>query len=76
MDMRLRIPELFEEKGITPYRVSRDSGARISLATIYRLKRTRGRLDTYKSRMLDALCDVLDVTPAELFERDKPAKRR
>lgn len=75
MEMRLRIPELFEEKGKTPYRVALESGDRISMSTAYRLRREKGKLDTYKSQILDALCDVLDVTPAELFERDK-AKRR
>ena len=74
MDMRLRIPELLSEKKVTPYRLALDSGDRISMSTAYRLKRERGKLQTYKSDMLDALCDVLDVTPGELWEREK--KRR
>lgn len=75
MDMRLRIPELLEEKGITPYHLHMRSGKRVSLSTAYRLKRMRGKLDNYKSAMLDALCDVLEVAPSELFERDKPKRR-
>lgn len=78
MDMRLRIPELLEAKGVSPYRLSRESGGRISMSTVYRLKRERGKLDTYRGAILEALCDVLGVTPGELFERDgnKQAKRR
>jgi DNA-binding Xre family transcriptional regulator len=76
MDMRLRIPELFAEKGVSPYRVSVESGNRISLSTVYRLKRRNGRIETYKNDMLEALCDVLGVSPGELFERDKPKRSR
>lgn len=76
MDMRLRLPELLTEDGrdVSPYRLSRESGGRISMSTAYRLKRERGRLETFRSDILDALCDVLGVTPGELFEREK--KRR
>lgn len=71
MDMRLRIPELLEEKGVSPYRLSLDSDERISMSTAYRLKRERGKLETFKSDILDALCDVLGVEPGELWEREK-----
>ena len=76
MDMRLRIPELFDEKGTTPYHVALDSGKRISMSTAYRLRRMNGKLDTYGGDLLEALCDVLDVTPGELFERETKPKRR
>jgi DNA-binding Xre family transcriptional regulator len=71
MLMRLRIPELLAERGLTPYAVARDSGGRISLSTIYRLKDRRGQLDTFAADMLEALCDVLGVKPGDLFERDE-----
>jgi len=74
MDMRLRIPELLAEKGVTAYAVARDSNERISISTIYRLTKSKGRLETYSSHLMEALCDVLDVSPGELLERDK--KRR
>jgi DNA-binding Xre family transcriptional regulator len=74
MEMRVRIPELLDEKGTNAYRVARDSGERISLSTIYRLKKSRGHLETFSSDLLEALCDVLRVTPGELLERDR--KRR
>jgi len=75
MDMRLRIPELLTEKGISAYAVARDSRDRISLSTIYRLTKARGRLETFSNDLLEGLCDVLDVTPADLWERDKPRRK-
>lgn len=74
MDMRLRFPELFTETGVNPYRLSRDSNKRISLSTAYRLKRVGGKLHTYKSDMLDAICDVMGVSPAEIWEREPAPK--
>ena len=68
--MRIRINELLEARGLTAYAVARASGDRISLSTIYRLKERDGRLDTFAADMLEALCDVFDVTPGELLERD------
>jgi DNA-binding Xre family transcriptional regulator len=70
MRMRIRFPELLKERGLTAYAVARDSGGRISLSTIYRLKERDGRLDTFAADMLEALCDVFDVTPGDLLERD------
>jgi len=68
--MRIRFPELLAEKGTTTYAVARDSGQRISLSTAYRLKKKGGRLESYGSELLEALCDLFDVTPGELLERD------
>lgn len=75
MEMRLRIPELLAEKETNAYRVARDSGGRISMSTIYRLKKARGRLDMFSNDVCQALCDVLKVTPGELFESDKSKRR-
>ena len=75
MDMRLRFPELFAETGVNPYRLAMDSDKRISLSTAYRLKRDRGKLQTYRNVMLDAICDVMDISPGELWERDTKRKR-
>ena len=68
--MRLRIPELLTARDITPYALAKRSGGRVSLSTVYRLVERRGRLQTYSSDLLDTLCDVLEVEPGELFERD------
>ncbi len=67
--MRLRLPELIEAAGLTPYALAKRSGGRISLSTAYRLCRMRGSLESFEARALDALCDVLGVEPGDLFER-------
>jgi DNA-binding Xre family transcriptional regulator len=72
--MRVRIPELLEQHGLTPYALSKRSGGRISLSTAYRLNRNRGHAHTFDSTLLEALCDALGVGPGELLERDQ-AKR-
>ena len=70
MLMRVRIPELLQSKGLTPYELSKRSGGRISMSTAYRLNRNQGRGHTFDSSLLEALCDVLDVDPGELLERE------
>jgi DNA-binding Xre family transcriptional regulator len=75
MLMRLRIPELLAEHGLTPYALSRRSGGRISMSTAYRLRENGGRLETYGADLLEALCDVFNVGPGELLERDAKKKR-
>ena len=75
MDVRLRLPELMEKKGLTAYAVSRRSDGRISMSTAYRLARMKGHLHSFNNDMLEALCDVLGVEPGELLERD-PKRRR
>jgi DNA-binding Xre family transcriptional regulator len=75
MFVRIRITELLAEHQITPYALAKRSQGRISLSTAYRLKDSNGRLATFSSDLLEALCDVFgydDTGP--LFERDK--KRR
>jgi transcriptional regulator with XRE-family HTH domain len=72
--MRLRIPELLTARGITPYALAKRSGGRVSFSTVYRLVERRGRLQTYGANLLDTLCEVVDVAPGELFERDTPRR--
>ena len=66
--MRLRIPELFDERQVTPYQVARDSGGRLNEATLYRLVRERGRLAHVNMATLQALCDFFKVPPGALFD--------
>jgi len=72
--VRLRIPELLEEKGVTPYHLARLSGGRISLSAAYRYVRMHGRVKSFDGQVLEAMCDVLDCEPGELLERE--GKRR
>jgi DNA-binding Xre family transcriptional regulator len=67
--LRLRLPELLEEREMTPYALAKASRGRISMSTAYRLARLKGRVETFDRSVLDALCDVLSVEPGELLER-------
>ena len=74
--MRLRLPELLDVAGLTPYALHKQSDGRVSLSTAYRLTRNRGRVANFDAELLEALCDVLGVEPGELFERDTKATKR
>jgi DNA-binding Xre family transcriptional regulator len=77
MEMRLRLPELLTERNLTPYVVARDSNGRINESTLYRLVRLQGRVNLFNADLCEALCEVLDVTPSELFELENaPAPKR
>lgn len=79
MLMRIRIPELLEAQQPTawsPYRLSLESKGRISMSTAYRLNRNKGRVKTFDGELLDTLCEVLNVEPGELLEREKSKRRR
>jgi DNA-binding Xre family transcriptional regulator len=72
--MRLRIPELLERRGLTPYALASQSDGRISMSTAYRINRQRGRLKCFDADLVEALCDILRVEPSDLFER-APGKK-
>lgn len=74
--MRLRLEELLAKRRLTAYALARDSGGRISLPMVYRLRRRRGKFSTIKAEVLDALCDVLRVGPGDLLEREGRRPRR
>lgn len=73
--MRLRFNELLEAADITPYHLHKQSDGRISLSTAYRLARQDGRVALFDAQVLEALCDVLQVEPGELFEREKKKRK-
>jgi DNA-binding Xre family transcriptional regulator len=73
--MRLRVPELLQARGLTAYYLATRSEGRISITAAYRYART-GAFRCLSPEQLAALCEVLDVEPGELFERErKPPKR-
>ena len=74
--MRLRLPELLEEHGLTAYALAKASGGKIDMSQAYRLTRCRGRVRYLDTKLLDALCDALSVEPGALLERTPTAKRR
>jgi DNA-binding Xre family transcriptional regulator len=74
--MRFRIPELLDDAGLTAYGLAQASDGRISLSTAFRLVRLRGNVKTFDAAVMEALCDLLEVEPGDLFERTKTPKRR
>lgn len=73
--MRLRVPELLEERGLTAYALAKASDGRLSQSTAHRL--ARGEWKCLSSDVLEALCDVLEIDdPGPLFERDAARRRR
>ena len=73
--MRVRLAELLEARGLTAYAVAQQSDGRISTSALYRLLKADGRPRLLDAELLDALCDVLDVEPSELLERDRRPSR-
>jgi DNA-binding Xre family transcriptional regulator len=76
MLMRLRLPELLEERGLSAYGLSKASSGRISMSTAYRLTKLDGRVQNFDADMLEALCDVLKCEPGDLLEREKRRKAK
>lgn len=75
--VRIRLPELLDERDLTAYEVAKRSDGRIIPSTLYRLVRQQGRVRLFDGDLLEALCDVLKVTPGKLLERDpKPKAKR
>jgi hypothetical protein len=73
MPIRLRLPEVLGE--LTPYEVAKRSEGRIIEQSLYRLVRRGGRVRMLDGELIDALCDVLGLEPAELLERESPRRR-
>lgn len=74
--MRLRLPELLESRGLTPYAFAKALNGRVAESTAYRLVEKRGKLASFDAALLEALCDVLGCKPGDLFERDGKRGRR
>ena len=72
MLMRLRLPELLaaQTPPLTPHALAKNSDGRISPSTAFRIVRMEGRLKMFDAGLCEALCDMLGVTPGELFETD------
>jgi DNA-binding Xre family transcriptional regulator len=68
--LRLRLRQLLETRGLTPYALARFTG--LSLNTIYRLTRPDGRFRLIRADTVERLCGALRVTPSELFSYEKP----
>jgi DNA-binding Xre family transcriptional regulator len=80
-DMRVRITELLKERDWSAYDLTKAIGAlpqkrRVSDRTVYRLVRAKGTVKRIDTVLLAALCEVFGVGPGELFEMDRPTKRK
>ena len=52
------------------------TGGRISMSTVYRWMRARGRVKTIDTALLEALCEALDAAPAEVLELERKGRGR
>ncbi len=67
--MRLRVPELLAERGMSAYQLSKDSDGVISMAAAYRL--ASGDSQRVSLEVLEALCKVFKIKdPGPLFAKD------
>lgn len=74
--LRLRLPKLLKERGMTPYALAKAS--HISLPHVYALVKQR-EVSSISGKTIEALCRALHVQPGDLFEyreEDPTARRR
>jgi len=76
MPIRFRLREILARRGVTAYRLAKDTG--LALTTVYRMTSTRGRPGVLEWGTLERICEYLDIQPSELLERapQKPRARR
>jgi DNA-binding Xre family transcriptional regulator len=75
MPIRLRFPELLEERGLTGYALSIATSGRVSMSTVYRWVRARGRVQTIDTSLLEAICEALNATPGDVLELEGKRRR-
>lgn len=75
MLMRYRFPELFDEKGTTPWLLAKASDGRIPPSSLYRLAKRRGEVTSFDGPMVEAICATLGVGLTDVLELDKDAAR-
>ena len=69
--VRLRVRQLLESRGLSPYALAKFTG--LSLNSIYRLTSASGRFRLIRADTIERLCGALRVTPSELFDYEKRA---
>jgi DNA-binding Xre family transcriptional regulator len=70
--LRLRIPELLTDAGLTAWGLHKAAPHAITATMAYRLVRERGQLETFPRKTLEALAAVLNCAPCELLTFDPP----
>jgi DNA-binding Xre family transcriptional regulator len=76
--VRIRLPEVLDEHKppLTAYEVAKRSEGRIIPSTLYRVMRQEGRVRLFDGDLLEALCDVLNIEPGDLLERESSKRRK
>jgi DNA-binding Xre family transcriptional regulator len=79
LDVRLRLPDLmrtFDPPMKSAYALMKASKGALTITTAVRLVEANGRPKRLDMATLDTLCDIFDVGPGELLERDKRPRSR
>lgn len=76
MPVRLRVAKLLEKRGLTAYQLAKESGGAISTTQAYRLTSPTPTAFPPSFATIEALCDLLDVKPGDLFERTNARRSR
>lgn len=76
MTIRLRLPELLDERIPTAYALAKASHGAVSPSTAHRLVADRGQILRYDAPIIEALLDVFELKSFdELFERVKESPK-
>jgi DNA-binding Xre family transcriptional regulator len=67
----LKVSEMLEKRGVTPYRLAKATG--LSLTTAYKLAAPDGRFERLEARTIDALCVFFDCQPGAFIKYKKGA---
>lgn len=69
--MKLTVRKLLKDRGITRYRLAKETG--LSLSTVYKLAATDGRFERLEAKTIDALCAFFDCQPGAFITYKKGA---
>lgn len=73
MLMRVRLPELLRDTGMTPYAVAKASEGRVSLSALYRLKRANGHVRYLDTELVEGLAYAFGIKDVrKLIELEGP----
>ena len=72
--VRLLVPDLLAQRGLTAYALAKQVEGRVSRSAIYRM--AAGEKVSLGLDEIAALCDALEVEPGALFRREKRRKAR
>jgi DNA-binding Xre family transcriptional regulator len=76
LDMRLRLPELMRQREMrNAYALMKASKGALTITTAVRLFNADGHPKRIDLTTLDTLCDIFNVGPGDLLERDKKRAR-